>query len=298
MSAYNHLSFFYQDLYLSTQGFIPFWPLGEPLRIGDLFLFRSKRMIKLGNIADPYFQLREYIKIRKPGYHPMHYAWQLDRGVKTDFKGAAIKHYYKKLKMHPSKQGLMVKFGFPGAYFFRTSEIVYHVFENYYDLSYEILQRLASEKSNFREIFMVTETAMVKNFSLGIARGAKSRFFLNLPEITVIPTLDILNKPGLNYKVEHIRNMDTLYLDYPGENMFFRAKKIALSSSGHHRLQKFIQNNFSEDMQRYTSNLLDYAQTSILPSNDLYPGDIHEYFHFRPMNMSDIEHFLGNGHVG
>jgi hypothetical protein len=46
----DHSKRFFTDFYMKSNGYIPSWPLGTEMDLGDLFLMRSGKMVKIGNV--------------------------------------------------------------------------------------------------------------------------------------------------------------------------------------------------------------------------------------------------------
>jgi hypothetical protein len=278
---------------MKSNGYIPSWPLGTEMDLGDLFLMRSGKMVKIGNVLDQYFGVFEDVSIQED-YTLDWESWNLDSGVQYSFFSKEIKDSLGYSNFLTAKQGLSIRFDHPGAYLFRIPEILHRSIENFYDLKFKLLQELASEKFSFKEIFVVTSLAKTPSFGMMMATGNEASAVISFPDNQALPySLDELGNKSLEYEMESLNNVGCVHIGSNGGQMFFKAKKMEASPRGIEIARDYIKNNLPESMQKRTRNILNYAPTEIFPSFDIYPAKVHDMFHFRDMNIEDVNVLFG-----
>ncbi|MEO1261792.1 MAG: hypothetical protein AAFZ15_23510 [Bacteroidota bacterium] len=289
MNIYSKL---FQDIYLSTNGYVPAWPIGTTFQVGDIMLLQQHRMIPLGNLSDPYFGLDQYVEsyVREA---PIERLWQVERGINVMHKASDMIHVLDGYLLLEGQQAMIINFKERGDYFFRCKGITYTHFKNFQELEFEILQRLASQKCCFKDICVITDIATIDHYAMAIANKNKSCLIISGEDGSEYNLLDLAD-PDSFYINKKIKDLDDLRLKWEGGNIFFKARRMGLSSRGEHLITEYIHKYLPDALHRFESNILDYATTDFLPSNVLYPANVHEYFNFRKMNLDDVEEFLGN----
>ena len=288
ISYYNN---FYKDLFQRTSGFLPIWPLKQEVQLGDILLIRSGKMIPLGNINDPFFGVGQDIRLT-PVFHPMAYLWQTEFGIRISQQTQAV--LYNESEEPQGRQQILLEFDHPGSYFFRAQGIRYQSIENFWQFQFKLLQQLASEKFNFKELYIISSVAQVDSYALSVAAESPASVTINVSsDYEGLVSFDDLCKEGLEWKLENMQGMHQLHISESGGPLFFKAYKLEVSHKGKDRILKYIRELLPDSFQKYTSNIITYCPSEILPSIEIYPANVHEIFHFREINLDDLALFFG-----
>lgn len=288
---------FYKDLYNKSNGYIPNWPLNTEVNLGDLMLMRTGRMIKIGNIADPYFGVYEDISIEQE-WTPSYEDWNISSGVNYLVRSnrLALK-LDDPLLILAERNGVLIRFDYPGAYFFRTAQVCKKSILNFSQFEFKLLQQLASEKFNFKEVFVISSIAKAPTYALGLAGQEDASVAVSLDdELPSLPhNLDFLtaSKSDSLVNLESMTGVEHFQIQKDSGSVFFKARKLCVSHKGREIARQYAKKNLPQEMQQYMRNIIRYAPIDILPSNDIFPSRVHDLFHFRELNLNDINLFVG-----
>ena len=284
----------YQDVYLKSKGYIPLWPFNSTAELGDLFLIRKGNMIRIGNINIPFFGVSKEIEYSED-LKTDDYMWQLDKGVGMTIKSRGPICEINGFVFPAEKQGMLLQFDCSGSYFFKGSDVITRSIDNFHHFQFKLLQQLASEKFNFTELYVVHSVADVSSFAMAIASADQASMMVSSSDQVSVPyTLDSLADESQGWKLENMQGVDHLHLAQKGGTMFFKAHKLATSHKGKERILKYMREMLPKEMHQYMGNILNYSPTQILPSEEIFPANVHELFHFREVNLDDVALLFGN----
>lgn len=288
----NSLNKYFTDVFLKTNGFLPAFPFGVSLEIGDFFLIENGNIFKLGSLKgnEEFFDLDEPVRSTKKAIQPEE-IWQTEFQVNTTFKSRGVALEWENVYVEDSRQALIVEFKKPGSYFFRNSEIVSREFDNFHHLSDQILQKFVSKEFNFKKIYFVTETAQSEKCALSVASGY-GNLVIDFVEEGYYD-LDDLVKPNVAFYPHQSKNIDFNRLN-KGRGDYFKAMKLDVSFKGQHYVSRHIRKHLPENMQDQYYNLMNYGKTSILKLTNVFPGNAVDYYSFFPMGLEDVQQLFAN----
>lgn len=286
----NFYNNFYKGVYRKTDGYIPLWPLMSraELELGDLMLIQYGQMVKIGNIFDPFFGIYESIKATE-GWLELFESWNIQSGVHQFFRSETGD-----IDKNNRDSELKLKFDSAGDYIFSASGIYQRSIENFHEINFKLLQELAAEKFSFTEVFVVTSIANAELMSLLVAAAADAQviFSMEEKEQAHYSFIDIVNSE-LKPRVSQMESMASCYTKREGEQVFFKAQKLEISTQGKEIAKEYIQENLPESIRNNIKSILNFAVPQIFPSSNIFPSEVHKLFHFREMNLDDVSEFLG-----
>ncbi|MTB52084.1 hypothetical protein [Lewinella sp. W8] len=239
---------------------------------------------------DEFFGVNEDISITE-GRHPYLDAYPMQSGVSQSFRRERDPE---KVSSSNSASYLNLEFNDAGDYFFDASNLSVRSIENFYEFKFKLLQQLASEKFNFKEIYVVTSVMKAEAFTLLTAEDDDATlevFFEGDHQSGV--TAEDLTKGETKPKISSMKGVASPLIKEVDGAFFFKAQRLEVSTQGKEIVSKHILSQLPESMQKHRSEILRYVPTQVLPSNDIYPAKVHELFHWREMNLDDLLDYLG-----
>jgi len=281
------LNKFYLNTYLQTGGFIPVFPVGNQLDIGDFFVIENREIFKLVSLAknEEFFDLEEPV-IQSRDITVPHEIWQTQHAINTSFKSRGAAFEWENIYLNEMQQALIIEFTDPGSYFFRTGEVITRRFENFFKLSNQILQKFVSKEFNFKKIYFVNEVASTDDCALSVS-DKYGNLVVDFAEEGYYG-LDDLVTPGISFLPHQSKNLAYNKLRESGCN-FIKAVRLDMSFQGEHHVSQHIRNHLPKNMQKYYHNLLNYGKTNVLKLTNIFPGNASDYYSFFPMGLEDIE---------
>ena len=157
---------FYNNFYNRSNGFIPTKPLDQNMYPGDFFQIKNGEMIVLGNIFR-----KNLVDVDKVifdnGIQLNSFNWNFSEGVTKPYSGRDSGHNANEADFEFSKQVLAFD-GF-GSFFFRSSTPESVKIANWSELESELIIKMTQVMYSFRELYIVTESATTKNWTLAIS---------------------------------------------------------------------------------------------------------------------------------
>lgn len=288
----NSLNKFFLDIFSKTNGYIPIFPFDIKLEIGDFFLKENGQIFKLGSLKgnEEFFDLGEPVRISKKIIQPRE-IWQMESSVNTSFKSRGAALEWENIYIDDMKQALIIEFLNEGSYFFRSGEIVSQRFVNFQRLSEQILQKFVSKEFNFKEIYLVIETASSEQCALSVSSGY-GNLVIDFVEEGYYGLNDLV-KPEISFFPHQSKNISYNKLREGGCD-FFKAVKLDISFEGQHHVSNHIRKHLPENMQDYYHNLLNYGKTNILKMTNVFPGNSIDYYSFFPMGLEDVDELFSD----
>ncbi len=292
---------FYKKFYNKTNGFIPTKPLNQNLYPGDFFQIKNGELILLGNIfrnrivsvADVSFEYD--IKLNAS-------SWSFSDGVSKLYSGRDSGHNPIEGEYKYSKQILAFD-GF-GSFFFKSNNPEAAKIGNWGAIQNELIIKLTQTLFSFRELYVVTETAITSDWTLAIGGSDKAELEI-ATESENFGLVDIFGDASC--KTIQAREIEFYHRESRKKPSFFKAKKLTVRQE---HLDVFI----SQLVQEYTKipswieNFYDFdfnledvgfstpnptnAQTCVLDmlqANQLNPNTALAYFTWEDANLDDIE---------
>lgn len=295
---------FYRAFYNRTNGFIPTKPLSQNMYPGDFFQIRNGEIILLGNIFrnnvvnvdDVTFE--NGIKLNPAN-------WNFSEGVRKPYSGRDSGHNPIEGEFEYSKQILAFD-GF-GSFFFKSNSPESVKIVNWGDIKSELIIKLTQTLFSFREVYVVTESAVTHNWTLAIAGSDKAELEI-ATESENFGLVDIFG--DVSAKTIQAREIEFYHRESKKKPSFFKAKKLTVQQE---KLDVFISQLISEQSKipAWIENFYQYdfyndditfsrpisinAQTSILDmlqANQLNPNTALQYFTWANTNLDDVENLF------
>lgn len=312
----NNYAQLYRDVFRKTNGFMLGWPLGRTLRIGDFFTLKYNNIGVVGNIYEPYFQLnisdtfnRDLPKFEAPllepyskkgsewqVFRPSYNLWSMKNGIYTNYKSNRFTHEHKRKEIAPEMNVFNTQFPLPGDYFFVANNVHYHRMPHFKEVHKELIRRLTTEFYNFNKIYLITEVAMVSDFSLGVSATEGAELLLSSGDYAHGDIIDLITS-GEFYGVEKVYGLADLKFAEKGGAIAFKAKKMSLSIKAQETLIGEIYDTADHNIQKYAVDLIDNELFHLFPKIEINPANANEYFQWSNLALEDIEYFLG-GNLG
>jgi len=292
---------FYRSFYLRTNGFIPAAPLNQCIFPGDFFQIRNGEIIVLGNIFRNNIVDMADVNLDRSGVSQPASNWQFSDGVTKPYSGRGAGNGPTAGTFEFSKQ--VLAFSSRGSFLFKANKPESIRICNWADLKQQLIIKLTQTLYSFRELYVVTESAAVSDWTLAISGSDKGE----LEIVTDEENFGLVDIFGHN-STKTIQSKDIEY--YHRENKrkptFFKAKKLVVQDDV---LDNFTSNLVyqSTDKHQWASEFYGYefgfdssdvplvpgsAQPSVLDmlkANDLNPNTALSYFKWADANLDDIE---------
>ncbi len=291
---------FYHSFYLKTNGFIPAKPLNQKVFPGDFFQIIDGEMIVLGNIFKKGIIDPERIKFEY-GIKLNPYNWDFSEGVTKPYSGRSSGHNAMDVEFNFSKQ--ILAFDDRGSFSFRGFEPESVRFEKWKDIQDELIIKLTQVFYSFRALYLVTDVATVRNWTLALAGSKKAEL-----EIAVnsenFGLVDIFgHSDAITVQAKDIEYHERIVDRKP---VFFKAKKLTVRNG---KIDAFISDLLKEGelKNEWVKSFFDYefhndevyhkpshkispiSILDMLQANELNPNTALKYFKWINANLDDIE---------
>ncbi|WP_420571491.1 hypothetical protein [Kordia sp.] len=292
---------FYRSFYNRTNGFIPTKPLNQNIYPGDFFQIKNGEMIVLGNIFRKNIVNTDEV-VFENGIQLNPSNWNFSEGVTKPYSGRDSGHNPIEGDFEFSKQVLAFD-GF-GSFFFKSSTPESVKFANWGDFKQELIIKMTQTYYSFRELYIVTESATAKDWTLAIAGSDKAELEI-ATESENFGLVDIFGDS--NAKTIQAREIEFYHREDKKKPSFFKAKKLIIQQE---KLDVFISQLIAERTQvpTWAENFYEYdfyhlggpysppntsnAQASLLDmlqANQLNPNTALQYFSWTNANLDDVE---------
>jgi len=296
---------FYRDFYTRTNGFIPVQPMNHKIFPGDFFQIRKGEMVLLGNIFSSGIIDPEKAQFG-PGL-PLHPSWIFSEGMTKPYSGRGVGLGAIDGEFEFSK--LILAFDAAGSFMFKGSNPESLKILNWNELQNELIIKFTQTYFSFREVYVVTETAAVSNWTLAISGADKAELEI-ATDVENYGLTDIFGNEG----TKTIQAKDIEYYERESERspVFFKAKRLEVQNES---LETFIDELISQRVFRNewivklygaeNSHILPHhglpvsgqAESGILdflPGSQLNPNTALNYFKWADANLDDIEKLFGH----
>jgi len=291
---------FFRKFYMRTGHFIPAKPINQCVFPGDFFQIRNGEMVILGNIfrngiIDPEFVEFGYGIPLNPA------AWHFSDGVKKPYSGRGTGEGPITGEFEYSKQ--ILSFTETGSFFFSGNNPESVKIMNWHSLQQTLIIKLTQTCYSFREVYVVTETATMSNWSLAIG-GAENAELEIATDTQNFGLVDIFGHESA--KTIQSKDIEYYHREKKRKPAFFKAQKLLVQDDkvGVYMsdlvMQKCGQNNWASDFFDYgfqldtefNSEIPSSAETGILDllqAGQLNPNTALNYFKWGEANLDDIE---------
>lgn len=292
---------FYVDFYNKTNGFIPSKPLKQNLYPGDFFQIQKGEIIVLGNIFRKNIVDVDEV-IFENGIPQNEFNWKFSDGVTKPFVGRDSGQNPIEGTFGYTRQVLSFKEF--GSFFFTSTKPESVKIVNWNAIAAELIIKLTQVLYSFREVYVVTESAAPKNWTLVISGSDKGELEI-ASETESAGLIELFG--NANSKTIQARDIEYYEIENHKRPSFFKAKKLVVQPE---KLEVFISDLITQrtGVVDWASNFFDYEfyhenlhvsnkvprnpQASVLDmlqANQLNPNTALEYFKWENANLDDIE---------
>lgn len=293
---------FYRTFYTRTNGYIPMQPLNEMVYPGDFFQIRNGEMFFLGNIFSSDIIDAKNVDFQH-GINLNAANWDFSENVTKPYSGRGTGHNAIDGEFEFSKQ--VLAFNKPGSFFFRSTHPEAVKIGNWNDIQNEAIIRLTQTYFSFRELYVVTETVSVSQWSLAISSSGKGELEI-ATDAENYGLVDIFGHSCA--KTIQSKDIEYYHRESERKSSFFKAKKLVVQNE---KLETFIeeyiykrtlQGKWAADFYKYgqqghhepyhiqyQANQAETNTLDLLPGNQLNPNTALLYFKWANASLDDIE---------
>jgi hypothetical protein len=296
---------FYRNFYKRTNGFIPVSPLGQSVYPGDFFQIRNGQLIVLGNIFRNKVMDPQDVEI---GYqHQLNpTGWSFSEGVTKPYSGRGSGHAPLAGEFEFSKQ--VLAFATKGSFIFKANDPEAIKILNWNEIQQALIIRLTQTYYSFREVYVVTESAVAANWTLAVA-GA------DLAELEIATDAENFGLVDLfgheSSRTIQAKDIECYQREEKRKPSFYKAKKLVVRAEKMENLitdlvgqwrahnewaRMFYTYDFDDDLQ-YHTEVGAYAQGNLLDllqPNELNPNTALLYFKWAEASLDDVEKLFVN----
>lgn len=275
---------FYRDCYLQT-GWIPMQPLTRKLAPGDVCQIQQGQFRPLLNIVDAHVleEVRITHSVRLDECN-----WELSRGVKQNAcKITACKdddgERYQRTRQ-------VLEFSAPGSFMFHGSEPHAHLLLNWDKLSDDLIVKLTQLHYSFREAYVVTGVATMKNWGLAVAGQSRARLEMTATVGNTDWYSMLSHSSARTIRSEGIAGNE---MARGAAAYFFKAKKLILSAAMRDHLIHHVLHNREDPGALAPANWLRTDLLNLCRTNELNLGTCLNYFDWADASLDDVELLAG-----
>lgn len=277
---------FFKKIYLEHGGFIPTWPIGRQVKLGDLVAlrragsFRRRRRMELrGNVTDSIIG----IDIERAGARFDHTSWQSSHGVNITQKAAGVASDPDS-KLPVDKAGVTIEFSKKGGFLFQPEQLAYDRIENIVSVRKQLLEKATQALLGLSEVLIVTEVAEVESYTLIISksRSGKIEFIVGDTSGTSEGRMVDLDT---NLEIAWQEDLFHQVVRAAGGPIFFKGEKVELLPDA------------ASALRAADPLVCTLADAELLPHlwvHETDPVKRSEKLYMRGLNMDDLEEFLSD----
>ncbi|MFT5891225.1 MAG: hypothetical protein ACI9Y7_001326 [Dokdonia sp.] len=292
---------FYRSFYNRTSGFIPTKPINQNIYPGDFFQIRNGEIILLGNIYRNGIVAQEDCILQNGialnGAH-----WNFSEGVSKPYSGRDKGNNIIEGEFEFCKQ--VLAFDSFGSFFFSGQHPESVKIVNWNEIEQQLIIKLTQTFYSFRELYVVTESAVASEWTLAVAGSDKAELEI-ATESESFGLVDLFSDTSA--KTIQARDIEYYHKETKKKPSFFKAKKLAVQQE---KLDVFISDlirenskkvdwandffeyDFYHDTVHFPSSVSMTAQACVLDmlqANQLNPNTALSYFKWEDANLDDIE---------
>lgn len=292
---------FYRAFYNRTAGFIPTKPINQNIYPGDFFQIRNGEMILLGNIFRNRIVDKEDCVLQN-GIALNAANWNFSDGVSKPYSGRDQGNNIIDGEFNFCKQ--VLAFDAIGSFFFHGQRPESVKIINWNEIEQQLIIKLTQTMYSFRELYVVTESAVASDWTLAIAGSDKAELEI-ATESESFGLVDIFGDS--NAKTVQARDIEYYHKENKKKPSFFKAKKLVVQQE---KLDVFISELINENAQKlsWATRFYEYdfyhdtvhfpsavsmnAQACVLDmlqANQLNPNTALLYFKWEDANLDDVE---------
>lgn len=292
---------FYRSFYNRTSGFIPTKPLNQNMYPGDFFQIRNGEIIMLGNIYRNGIVGKEECILHN-GITLNAASWNFSEGVTKPYSGRDQGNNIIDGEFKFCKQ--VLAFDSLGSFFFCGQHPESVKIINWNEIERELIIKLTQIIYSFRELYVVTESAVASEWTLAVAGSDKAELEI-ATESESFGLVDLF--ADVNAKTIQAREIEYYHKETKKKPSFFKAKKLVvqqgkldvfISELIRQNAEKvdwassFFEYDFHHDTIHFPSSISTDARACVLDmlqANQLNPNTALSYFKWEDTNLDDVE---------
>jgi hypothetical protein len=271
--------FFVKTVFRNTGGFLPGWPIGRPVKLGDVIALRYRRMEYLGNLADPDIGIT-IIPGEDTAGDDM--KWQSKNSVSVTVKIAG-EAPLPNSRLTQADAGLTLEFSKGGGFLFEPRGLRFNRIENLVTVRKEAISKLTSQMFGALRIYIIKEVGIIDSYALTISQSVGSKLEVSAEGKSSLSTKDLASL-DLDLKIRREELLDFNSVGTKGGTIFFKGEKIKLRTS----MKDEIVRNYPAMVHSSDDALL--SKVSIRSINSRTAAS---YFDFADIGGDDIDQLLG-----
>jgi hypothetical protein len=275
---------FVKSIYKNSGGFLPSWPLGKQVKLGDVIDLKRKRMDYLGTLLDPSLNI-SIVEDTDPTTDDT--KWQASKSVNVVMK-AKGEAAGEGSKLPIEKAGITLNFTKKGGFLFQPKGMRIDRIKNLISVRKEAKEKLFKEMFNLRKVYIVTEVGIVNSYSLTISESKSSKLEVAAEGKVTISTQDLADA-SLNLEVKTESALDFSVVGATGGSIFYKAEKLILRPDEKVKLL---------DRKPELRNVNDEYLLSFVESDYLKENGIDKICDFVPLSLDDTEELIGDEYYG
>jgi len=270
---------FARYIFKNTGGFLPSWPLGTNVKLGDIIDLKRKRIEYLGNLTDDLFKI-EIKAIKDPTAEDVKWQSKSNVNVSTKAKGELP---IKGCKIPIDKAGITIEFSKSGGFLFQPEGIRYNRIKNLVSVRQEAMRKLAVELFGMRKIYYIKEVALVDSYALTISQSSESKLEVAVEGKVSLSTKDLASA-DLEFEVKTEKFLDFSVTGGKGGSIFFKPERMKLKRE---KREEIV--NAKPELSR----LSDENLMAMIPPKDITADSINEMMEFSPLILEDLDDLMG-----
>lgn len=279
MSATNFERRFVRYIFKNTGGFLPSWPLGKIVKLGDIIDLKRNRIEYLGNLGEDFIGIPiEAVKDPTPD----DVKWQSKSNVSVSIK-AKGELPAEGSKIPLDKAGITIEFTKQGGFLFQPKQLTYDRIKNLIAVRQEAMRKLAVELFGLRKIYYIKEVAHVKSYALTISQSSDSKYEV-AAEGDIQLSTEHLASTEVRLVVKAEKSMDFCVTGKKGGAIFFKPERMRLKREK----REEIVNNDPPKNALSDENLL-----AMISPSEINADSINNIMEFTPVTLEDIEELMG-----
>lgn len=291
---------FYRLLYMHTNGYFSTIPYNFTLLPGDFFQLRNGNIILLGNIFRKGILDKDDAELTA-GIRLNSSSWNTSDGVLKAYASRGTGEAPMGGHFQYSQQ--LLAFKTAGAFLFAGNNPEAVRIMNWEEIRRPLIIRMTQGICSFREVYLVTESVSLSDFTLAVAASDKGELEI-ATDTENFGLTDIFGHPTA--RTIQAKEIEYYYREQARKPVFFKAKKLIVRddrrrmfTSGmlaqlnemHQGLGEWM--GYDEEIVRPDHSYRNIDTDDILPDllavNELNPNTALQYFDWQEANLDDIE---------
>lgn len=274
---------FFKTIFRNTGGFLPTWPLGRQVKLGDVVALRYRRMEYLGNLADPEIGIAVVPGEDIAGED---IKWQSKNSVNITTKLAGEAPMLNSA-LTKAEAGISLDFSRGGGFLFEPRGLRFNRIENLVTVRKQAIARLTSQMFGALRIYIIKEVGILDSYALSISQSEDSILEVSAEGKMELSVKDLANA-SLNLKIRRESQLDFSAVGAKGGTIFFKGEKLKLKTE------------IKDEIIKSNPSLVDASDDVLLAKvsiKSINQKTANNYFDFVEVGSDDIDQLMGESEV-